>query len=159
MGPTYDEILGQVETLHRMVLDYDPPAVIPVIQVPEVNPPEVAEVAEVAEVTQVNPPPVTQVNPPEVNPPPVTQVNPPEVGEPSPSYEELEAEIRFLRTFQTSHYSSLAGNLVIKTKQGVRVWIDVRTASLRELRELDEDDEIIYLIRECQEQRYKDRDH
>jgi hypothetical protein len=71
----------------------------------------------------------------------------------------LEAENKFLRSFMDSHYSSIVYNLRIKSKQGQPVWIDVQKASLRDLRELDEDEEIQALIEGYQNLRYRDRDY
>jgi len=75
------------------------------------------------------------------------------------SYEDLEAENKFLRSFMDSHYSSMVNNLRIKSKQGQPVWIDVQSASLRDLRELDEDEEVSEMIESYQNLRYRDRDY
>ena len=65
----------------------------------------------------------------------------------------------FLLSFTATHYSSLAGNLRIKTKQGVPVWIDIQKISLRELQELDTDDEVKALIADKTTTTYRDRDY
>jgi len=103
--PTYDEILGQVETLHLMLVDYMPQT------------------------------------------------------ERSPSYEELEAENRFLRSLMDSHYSSMVNNMRIKSKKGKSVWIDVQGITITELLELDQDEEVRDLIESNRTARYRDRDY
>ena len=86
-------------------------------------------------------------------PPQTTQTKP------EPSYEDLEAENKFLRSFMDSHCSSMVNNLLIKSKQGQPVWIDVQSASLRDLRELDEDEEVSEMIESYKNLRYRDRDY
>jgi hypothetical protein len=111
---TYDELLGQVETLHLMMVEYIP---------------DKEQEQENKQTKQ------------------------------EPSYEELEAENKFLRSFMDSHYLSMVNNLRIKSKQGQPVWIDVQSASLRDLRELDEDEEVRDMIESYQNLRYRDRDY
>jgi len=117
---TYDELLGQVETLHLMMVEY----------IPETE----------TELKQTKGQETTQTKQ-------------------EPSYEDLEAENKFLRSFMDSHYSSMVNNLRIKSKQGEPVWIDVQSASLRDLRELDEDEEVSEMIESYQNLRYRDRDY
>jgi hypothetical protein len=65
----------------------------------------------------------------------------------------------FLLSFLTTHYSSLAGHLRIKTKQGHPVWIDVQKISLRDLLDLDPDEEVEALIANKRTTTYRDRDY
>ena len=119
---TYDELLGQVETLHTMMVEYTPNTY------PE---PE-----------------------PESEPEPEPEPEPDQT-----SYEDLEAENKFLRSFMDTHCSSMVNNLLIKSKHGQPVWIDVQSASLRDLRELDEDEEVSEMIESYKNLRYRDRDY
>ena len=72
----------------------------------------------------------------------------------------MEPDPDFLLSFMQSHYSSVVSNLRIKYKKGtqVPVWIDVTKITIQELKELDEDEEILELIKEKQTLRYRDRD-
>ena len=67
----------------------------------------------------------------------------------------------FLLSFLNSHYSSVVSNLRIKYKKGSRVpvWIDVTKITIQELQGLDEDEEIVELIRDKGYLRYRDRDY
>jgi len=125
---TYDELLGQVETLHTMMVEYTPNTY------PEPEPEPESE--------------------PEPEPEPEPEREPDQA-----SYEDLEAENKFLRSFMDSHCSSMVNNLLIKSKQGQPVWIDVQSASLRDLRELDEDEEVSEMIESYKNLRYRDRDY
>jgi uncharacterized protein (UPF0297 family) len=53
----------------------------------------------------------------------------------------------------------MVNNLRIKSIQGEPVWIDVQSASLRDLRELDEDEEVSEMIESYKNLRYRDRDY
>jgi len=70
--------------------------------------------------------------------------------------EALHAENEFLKSVLDSHYASLVSNLRIKSKQGLPVWIDVLTISLKDLKELDEDEEVLDMIQQSQNLKYKD---
>ena len=72
----------------------------------------------------------------------------------------MEPDPDFLLSFMQSHYFSVVGNLRIKNKKGTQepVWIDVTKITIQELKELDEDEEILELIKEKQTLRYRDRD-
>ena len=72
----------------------------------------------------------------------------------------MESDPDFLLSFLNSHYSSVVSNLRIKYKKGSRdpVWIDVTKITIQELQDLDEDEEIVELIRDKGSLRYRDRD-
>ena len=72
----------------------------------------------------------------------------------------MESDPVFLLSFLNSHYSSVVSNLRIKYKKGSRdpVWIDVTKITIQELQDLDEDEEIVELIRDKGSLRYRDRD-
>ncbi len=69
--------------------------------------------------------------------------------------EELSSE--FLISFMKTHYNSLVSNLRIKYKQGTPVWIDIHNITLKELEELDRDEEVNTRIQEYKTARYRDR--
>ena len=73
----------------------------------------------------------------------------------------MDSDSDFLLSFLQSHYSSVVSNLRIKYKKGSRVpvWIDVTKITIQELQELDEDEEIVELIRDKGYLRYLDRDY
>ena len=54
-------------------------------------------------------------------------------------------------------YDSLVYNMIIKYKNGEKVWIDKQKITKRELLELDEDDEVKNLIKSCNT-KYNDSD-
>jgi hypothetical protein len=54
-------------------------------------------------------------------------------------------------------YVSLVYNMIIKYKNGEKVWIDKQKITERELLELDEDDEVKNLIKSCNT-KYNDSD-
>ena len=54
-------------------------------------------------------------------------------------------------------YDSLVYNMIIKYKNGEKVWIDKKKITERELLELDEDDEVKNLIKSCNT-KYNDSD-
>tara|TARA_B110001469_G_scaffold126966_1_gene146105 strand:- start:1968 stop:2207 length:240 start_codon:yes stop_codon:yes gene_type:complete len=54
-------------------------------------------------------------------------------------------------------YDSLVYNMIIKYKNGEKVWIDKQKITERELLELDEDDEVKNLIKSCNT-KYNDSD-
>ena len=63
--------------------------------------------------------------------------------------------IFFNKIFEFS--DSLVYNMIIKYKNGEKVWIDKQKITERELLELDEDDEVKNLIKSCNT-KYNDSD-
>ena len=62
---------------------------------------------------------------------------------------ELEDELQFLKSLWTKHSMSVVYQMHIKTRNGQKVWINVRDATLAELVTLDHDDEIQRWIDDC----------
>ena len=62
---------------------------------------------------------------------------------------ELEGELQFLKSLWTKHPRSIVYHMHIKTKEGEKVWVNIRDATLAELTTLDHDDEIQGWIDDC----------
>ena len=62
---------------------------------------------------------------------------------------DLEEELSFLKSLWTKYPMSVVYQMRIKTKNGKKVWINVRDATHKELLELDQDEEIQEWIADC----------
>ena len=62
---------------------------------------------------------------------------------------DLEEELSFLKSLWTKYPMSVVYQMHIKTKNGKKVWINVRDATHKELLELDQDEEIQEWIADC----------
>ena len=62
---------------------------------------------------------------------------------------DLKEELSFLKSLWTKHPMSVVYQMHIKTKNGKRVWVNVRDVTHKELLELDHDEEVREWIVEC----------
>ena len=62
---------------------------------------------------------------------------------------DLEEELSFIKSLWTKHPGSVVYHMHIKTKNGKKVWINVRDATLAELITLDQDEDIQEWIDDC----------
>ena len=62
---------------------------------------------------------------------------------------DLEEELSFIKSLWTKHPMSVVYQMHIKTKNGKKVWINVRDVTHKELLELDPDDEVQEWIDDC----------
>ena len=54
----------------------------------------------------------------------------------------LEEELTFIKRLWTHHPMSMVYHMHIKTKGGMKVWVNVRDITHKELLELDQDDDV-----------------
>ena len=62
---------------------------------------------------------------------------------------DLEDELQFLKSLWTKHPMSIVYQMRIKTRDGEKVWVNIRDVTLSELTVLDQDDEVREWIADC----------
>lgn len=69
----------------------------------------------------------------------------------------LKEEIEFYKSI-SNFTSSLVGNMIVKIKDGKKIWIDRLKVDKKTLQELEPDEDILAWLDEIQELRYRDND-
>jgi len=69
---------------------------------------------------------------------------------------ELKEEVEFMNKI-FEHGKSMVGHMYHKTKQGIKVWVDVINITKKELIELDRDEDVIQWLQDI-DIKFKDRD-
>ena len=69
----------------------------------------------------------------------------------------LKEEIEFYKSI-SNFTSSLVGNMIVKIKDGKKVWIDRLRVDKKTLQELEPDEDILEWLDEIQGLRYRDND-
>lgn len=69
----------------------------------------------------------------------------------------LKEEIEFYKSI-SNFTSSLVGNMIVKIKDGKKVWIDRLRVDKKTLQELEPDEDILAWLDEIQGLRYRDND-
>jgi len=61
----------------------------------------------------------------------------------------LEEDLSFIQSLWVHHSMAIVYHMWIKTKNGKKVWVNMRDATHKELLELDQDDDIRQWIEDC----------